>query len=60
MATAMMAETAHHNYESKRDSLRKQWQESKSMPRKKKKKTRKHLKLDWKINEWGNSFSFKY
>jgi hypothetical protein len=36
-----------------------QWQESKNMPRKKKKKVRKSLELDWQLCQYGKQqFNF--
>lgn len=35
-----------------KNRIRKDWQESKNLPRKKKKQKRKELIIDWKIANW--------
>lgn len=35
-----------------KNDLRKQWEESKKLPRKKKKQLRKEIKLNWMIANW--------
>jgi hypothetical protein len=39
-------------FDVRRDQLRQRWRESRSLPRKKKKLARKHIQLDWSLNEW--------
>jgi hypothetical protein len=46
------------NMEDWKDRIRKKWQESKNYPRKKKKRVRKELLIDWSIANWNPSFSF--
>ncbi|MFW6247218.1 MAG: hypothetical protein ACOC22_03555 [bacterium] len=41
----------------KKDLL-KQWEDSKKLPRKKKKQARKHILLEWRIANWEPFFSF--
>ena len=40
------------NMEEWKDRIRKEWEESKKFPRKKKKRVRKELLLDWSIACW--------
>jgi hypothetical protein len=40
------------NMEEWKDRIRAEWEESKNYPRKKKKKVRKSLLLDWSIASW--------
>lgn len=40
--------------EDRRDELRQQWKDTKSMPRKMKKRRRKEILVDWELNEMCN------
>lgn len=51
MAIGMGAMVEANNEKWKNDILKK-WEESKNFPRKKKKKERKHLLLEWSVASW--------
>lgn len=48
------------NMEEWKDRLRQEWQETKKMPRKMKKRRRKEILLDWTIANWSsfNDYTF--
>lgn len=48
------------NTEEWKDRLRKEWQETKNMPRKMKKRRRKEILIDWSIANWSpfNDYTF--
>jgi hypothetical protein len=56
MASNLMA--AQDEYEYRRDDLRKKWQRTYEMPRKMKKKRRKHLQMRWEANEFFKPLQF--
>lgn len=47
------------NNEDWKERLRREWQESKNLPRKQKKAKRKELELDWQIASW-DPFDFNF
>lgn len=52
-----MMEVMKANSEKKKKEILAEWEKSKNYPRKKKKRVRKHLQLDWSIANW-NPFEF--
>jgi hypothetical protein len=52
-----MMESIKAKSEEKKKWILEEWERSKNYPRKKKKKVRKHLQLDWSIASW-NPFEF--
>ena len=48
------------NMEEWKDRIRNQWEESKNFPRKKKKRVRKELLLDWSIACWNPFDDYKF
>lgn len=48
------------NMEDWKDRIRDQWEESKNFPRKKKKRVRKSLLLDWSIACWNPFDEYKF
>jgi len=52
-----MMESIKSKQEEKKEWILAEWERSKNYPRKKKKKVRKHLQLDWSIANW-NPFEF--
>ena len=51
MATLMMG-ACEMNSEKRKQDILDEWEKSKNYPRKKKKKVRKHLQLDWNFACW--------
>ena len=49
-----------NNMEEWKDRIRKQWEESKNFPRKKKKRVRKELLIDWSIACWNPFDDYKF
>ena len=47
-----MQNSMNNNMEEWKDRIRAEWEESKNYPRKKKKKVRKSLLIDWSIANW--------
>lgn len=52
-----MMEVMKANSEKRKKEILAEWEKSKNYPRKKKKKVRKHLQLDWSIANW-NPFEY--
>jgi hypothetical protein len=52
-----MMESIKTQSEKRKEEILEEWERSKNYPRKKKKKVRKHLQLDWSIACW-NPFEF--
>lgn len=46
------------NMEEWKDRLRKEWQDTKKMPRKMKKRRRKEIMIDWSIANWSPDYTF--
>ena len=49
---------AQDEYEERRDDLRRKWQRTYEMPRKMKKKRRKHLQMRWEANQFFKPLQF--
>jgi len=48
------------NMDEWKDRIRKEWENSKNYPRKKKKRVRKELLLDWSIANWSPFGDYKF